>query len=79
MTGDGWAKGSTASGPRAARRPRFTIKTTPGNKRRELTEKVMQKQLKAAGFDMKIANERAGDLFGKILPRATTSCRSSPA
>ncbi|MDQ1434818.1 MAG: peptide/nickel transport system substrate-binding protein, partial [Actinomycetota bacterium] len=55
-----WAKG----GQKAS----FTINSTTSNKRRELTETIVQQQLKAAGFDMKIANQKAGDLFGKTLP-----------
>ena len=50
-----------ASGRRTARPRRFTIKTTAGNKRRELTEQILQEQLGEAGFEMKIENQEAGD------------------
>ena len=44
------------------------FKTTAGNKRRELTQQVVQQQLKEAGFDITINNVKAGDFFGQILP-----------
>jgi len=68
MTGAGWAKGSDGIYAKGGQKASFTINSTTGNKRRELTETVMQQQLKDAGFDMKIANQKAGDLFGKTLP-----------
>jgi peptide/nickel transport system substrate-binding protein len=46
----------------------LTIKSTTGNKRRELTEQILQAQLKKAGFDLTIDNQAAGDLFGEQLP-----------
>jgi ABC-type transport system substrate-binding protein len=46
-----------------------TIQTTAENKRRELTEQILQQQLRAAGFDLKIKNVKAGDLFGDVLPK----------
>jgi ABC-type transport system substrate-binding protein len=46
-----------------------TIQTTAGNKRRELTEQILQQQLRAAGFDLKIQNVKSDDLFGDILPK----------
>ncbi len=66
MTGDGWTKSGgywTKGGKQAA----FVIKSTAGNKRRELTEQILQEQLKAAGFKLTIQNPSADDLFGKIL------------
>jgi len=68
MTGAGWAKGSDGIYAKGGTKASFTINSTTGNKRRELTETVMQEQLKTAGFEMKIANQKAGDLFGKTLP-----------
>jgi peptide/nickel transport system substrate-binding protein len=55
-----WAKGGTAI--------QLTVKTTAGNARRELTEQILQSQLKEAGFDMKTDNQEAGALFGEQLP-----------
>src|SRR5262249_60283114 len=68
MTGDGWTKGSDGIWAKGGQKATFTINSTTGNKRRELTETVMQQMLKTAGFDMKIANQKASDLFGQTLP-----------
>jgi peptide/nickel transport system substrate-binding protein len=69
MTGAGWAKGSDGIWAKGGQKAAFTINSTTNNKRRELTETVIQQQLKAAGFDMKISNQKSGDLFGKTLPQ----------
>ena len=69
MTGAGWTKGSDGIWAKNGQKPTFTVSTTAGNKRRELTEQILQQQLKAAGFDMTIKNAEAGDLFGSILPK----------
>jgi len=45
------------------------MKTTTGNKRRELTEQVLQQDLKDAGFNVTINNQKASDLFGDQLPK----------
>jgi len=68
MTDDGWAKGGDGIWAKGGQKAAFTIKSTQGNKRRELTEQVLQQQLKEAGFELTIANQSAGDLFGKTLP-----------
>lgn len=68
MTGDGWAKGADGIWAKGGQRASFVMRTTAGNKRRELTQQVVQEQLKAAGFEMTIENQKAGDLFGKSLP-----------
>jgi len=65
----GFAKGSDGIWAKGGKKAAFTINTTAGNKRRELTEQVLQTQLKAAGFDMSIQNMKAGDLFGDALPK----------
>ncbi len=69
MTSAGWAKG--ADGIWAKNGQKFTaeIRSTTGNKRRELTEQILQQQLQAAGFQLTINNAKAGDLFGSILPK----------
>jgi peptide/nickel transport system substrate-binding protein len=77
MKGDGWAKGSDGIWAKNGQKATFEIKSTTGNKRRELTEQILQEQLKAAGFGLTIANQEAGDLFGTILPAGTTCCRST--
>jgi peptide/nickel transport system substrate-binding protein len=69
MTGAGFTKGSDGIWAKGGKRAAFTINTTAGNKRRELTEQVLQQQLKTAGFDMSIQNMKSGDLFGDVLPK----------
>lgn len=68
LTGDGWAKGSDGIYAKDGKKLSFPLRSTAGNKRRELTEQVLQTQLKAAGFDMTIDEQKAGDLFGTELP-----------
>ena len=68
LTGAGYAKGSDGIYAKGGQKLSFTVKTTAGNKRRELTEQVLQQQLQAAGIDMQIDNQKAGDLFGEQLP-----------
>ncbi|GAC1588127.1 MAG: ABC transporter family substrate-binding protein [Acidimicrobiales bacterium] len=68
MTGDGWAKGADGIWAKGGQRAALELKTTTGNKRRELTAQILQSEWKAAGFDLKITLEKAGVLFGKDLP-----------
>ncbi|MCU1501951.1 MAG: ABC-type dipeptide transport system, periplasmic component [Ilumatobacteraceae bacterium] len=68
LTGDGWAKGSDGIYAKAGQKLSFEMKTTSGNKRRELTVQVLQQQLKTAGFDMTINEQKSSDLFGQQLP-----------
>jgi peptide/nickel transport system substrate-binding protein len=71
MTGAGWAKGSDGIWAKDGKRASFSIATTAGNKRRELTEEIIQPELKAAGFDMSIKNTSADNLFGKVIVQGT--------
>jgi len=68
MTGDGWKKDSSGIWAKAGKEASFTLSTTQGNKRRQLTATVVQSELKTAGFKMAINFRAAGDLFGKDLP-----------
>ena len=68
MTGAGYAKGDDGIWAKDGAKVSFVMKSTAGNKRRELTEQVMQQQLADAGFEMTIENQKAGDLFGVQLP-----------
>src|SRR5205085_6008140 len=68
LTGDGWAKGSDGIWAKNGKRLEFKIRTTAGNKRRELTEQILQPMLKTAGFEMTVDNQKSGDLFGKSVP-----------
>jgi peptide/nickel transport system substrate-binding protein len=69
MTAAGWKKGPDGIWAKGGQRATFEIKSTAGNKRRELTEQVLQQQLKEAGFEMTVNNQKAGDLFGDQLPK----------
>jgi len=69
MKGAGFAKGSDGIWAKGSARASFAINTTAGNQRRETTEQIVQSQLKAAGFEMTIDNQKAGDLFGQLLPK----------
>ena len=63
------ACGGGGGGKKSTGKFSVTIQTTAGNKRRELTEQILQQQLRTAGFDVKIKNVKVGDLFGDILPK----------
>lgn len=69
MKAAGYTKGSDGIWAKNGQKASFTIQSTAGNKRRELTEQVVQQQLREAGFDMQIQNQQAGDLFGDIAPK----------
>jgi len=71
LTSDGYAKGSDGIYAKGGKPLTITVTSTAGNKRRELTEQVMQQQLKDAGIGMTIANQKAGDFFGQVLPAGT--------
>jgi peptide/nickel transport system substrate-binding protein len=69
LTSAGYAKGSDGIYAKGGQKLTFEFKSTTGNKRRELTEQIIQTQLKEAGFEMTINNQRSGDLFGDQLPK----------
>lgn len=69
LTASGYAKGPDGIYAKNGQKLSFTVRTTAGNKRRELTQQILQQQLKDAGIEMKSdQNAKAGDLFGQILP-----------
>lgn len=68
MTGDGWAKNGKGIWAKDGKTASVTINSTTQNKRRELTEEVIQAQVGEAGFELKIKNQTAAQLFGKTLP-----------
>jgi len=68
MTGDGWTKNGSGIWAKNGKTAAITLNTTTENKRRELTEQIVQQQAKDAGFDVKIKNQTPADLFGKTLP-----------
>jgi len=69
MTEAGWTKGANGIWAKGGKAFATTIQSTTGNKRRELTEQILQEQLKTAGFTLNIQNQKSGDLFGDILPK----------
>jgi len=68
MTSDGWTKGADGIWAKGGKKANLEIKTTTGNKRRELTVQIIQSQLKVAGFNVTYTPEKAGVLFGQDLP-----------
>jgi peptide/nickel transport system substrate-binding protein len=68
MKGAGYAKGADGIWAKGADRASFALRTTAGNKRRELTQEILIQLFKEAGFEMTVDNIKAGDLFGKALP-----------
>jgi peptide/nickel transport system substrate-binding protein len=69
MTASGWTKGANGIWAKGGKPFTAEIRSTTGNKRRELTEQILQQELQAAGFNLTINNAKAGDLFGSILPK----------
>ena len=68
LEGAGYTKGTDGFYAKGGTRLSLTMRTTAGNKRRELTEQILQEQLKTSGIELKIANQSAADLFGTSLP-----------
>ena len=79
MTGAGWTKGSDGIWAKGGQKASFTINSTTGNKRRELTETVMQQQLKDGRLRHE-DREPEGRATSSARPcrTATTSWRCSP-
>ncbi|WP_439680684.1 peptide ABC transporter substrate-binding protein [Embleya sp. MST-111070] len=68
MTAAGWAKNGDGIWAKDGRAAQFTIVSLAGNQSRELTEQILQSQLRQAGFKMTIKNTSAANLFGKVAP-----------
>jgi peptide/nickel transport system substrate-binding protein len=68
MKGDGWTKGSDGIWEKGGTKANVELKSTAGNKRRELTAQVVQAQAKEAGFAVTFNPQKSGDLFGKQGP-----------
>ncbi len=68
LEGDGWKKGSDGYYAKAGKTLGFELKTTEGNKRRQLTVTALQTVLRTAGFKVTLNFRKAGDLFGKDGP-----------
>ncbi|MFF7244599.1 peptide ABC transporter substrate-binding protein [Embleya sp. NPDC008237] len=68
MTAAGWARNGDGIWAKDGRAAQFTIVSLAGNQSRELTEQILQSQLRQAGFKMTIKNTSAANLFGKVAP-----------
>jgi peptide/nickel transport system substrate-binding protein len=69
MKASGYAKGSDGMWAKGGKPVTLQISTTAGNKRRELTEQLLQSQWKTAGFTLTTNNTKAGTLFGEWGPQ----------
>jgi peptide/nickel transport system substrate-binding protein len=69
MKASGYAKGTDGFWAKNGKKVSLQISTTAGNKRRELTEQLLQSQWKSAGFDLTFNNTKAGTLFGEWGPQ----------
>jgi peptide/nickel transport system substrate-binding protein len=63
MTSDGWTKGSDGLWAKGSTKATLELKTTGGNKRRQLTAEILQNEWRQAGFGLTITLERAGVFF----------------
>jgi peptide/nickel transport system substrate-binding protein len=68
MTGDGWTKGADGIWAKGGTKATLELKTTTGNKRRQLTAQILQTEWQQAGFQLTVTPEKAGVLFGQDLP-----------
>ncbi len=68
LTGDGWKKNKDGVYEKKGKLLEFEIVTTEGNRRRQLTMEVIQKQLQDLGWKVTLSPVDAGDLFGDLGP-----------
>jgi peptide/nickel transport system substrate-binding protein len=66
LTGDGWAKGDDGIWAKDGKKLRLTLATDSGNQRRELTEQIIQAQLREAGIDVEIENQKFDDFINAL-------------
>jgi peptide/nickel transport system substrate-binding protein len=64
----GYKKNSKGVYTKGGKELSFTIMTTEGNQRRQLTMETIQKQLQDLGWKVKLNPVSAGDLFGNFAP-----------
>jgi peptide/nickel transport system substrate-binding protein len=69
LTDSGYAKGGDGIYAKGGQKLSLEISSTAGNKRRELTEQILQAQWKEAGIDLKFNNTQAATLFGEWGPQ----------
>lgn len=68
MKGAGWARDGDGMWAKDGRAASLSITSLAGNKRRELTEQILQQQLADAGFKLTIRNTTPAEIFSKIAP-----------
>jgi peptide/nickel transport system substrate-binding protein len=71
MTSAGWSKDSKGIWTKAGKQAAFTLTTTAGDKRRQLTAQVVAQELKNAGFAVKLAFQSLSVIGGTELPNGT--------
>jgi peptide/nickel transport system substrate-binding protein len=71
MTGAGWSKDSKGIWAKAGKEAAFTLTTTIGDKRRQLTAQIVAEELKTAGFNAKLSFQTLSVLGGTMLPNGT--------
>jgi peptide/nickel transport system substrate-binding protein len=69
MSGDGWARGPDGVWAKGGARATVELNTQAGNRRRELTEQILQSQWKEAGFEATVNNTTAATITGEWLPK----------
>jgi peptide/nickel transport system substrate-binding protein len=69
MKAAGYTKGSDGMWAKGGKPVTLEVNSTTGNKRRELTEQILQSQWQKAGFKLTINNTKAGTLFGEWGPK----------
>lgn len=71
MTGDGWARDADGVWTKGGSRARVELNTHAGNRRRELTQQIIQSQWQQAGFEVTVNNTTVPTLGGDWLPKGT--------
>ena len=71
MAGDGWAKGGDGIWVKGGAKATVELNTMTGNRRRELTQEILQSQWKEAGFQVTVNNTASATLLGDWHPKGT--------
>jgi peptide/nickel transport system substrate-binding protein len=69
MTADGWSKDGDGVWAKAGVRAAVELNAASGNRRRELTEQILQSQWKEAGFATAVNNPAQTVFTGEWLPK----------
>jgi peptide/nickel transport system substrate-binding protein len=71
MTGDGWSRGPDGVWAKGGTRAVIELNTHTGNRRRELTQQILQSQWKEAGFETTVNNAPFATVSSEWLPKGT--------